>query len=131
MALRAQVSCSWGPNIVNQNLNFMAVSITFDASLLNMSYTIGYTPPPSTLANPSHFVPSLTSTVWAFTALAGNITFTITNNDANFGAPLCCHVVVLVTVPFWSRQAHARFTRHVAAVDGQACMLRCQNRCLS
>ena len=88
MVLSMQVSCSWGQSIVSQNLNWMSVSITFDASLLNMSYTVGYTPPPSRLATPSKFVPSLTHTTWGFNALSGNITFTITNTDATFGAPL-------------------------------------------
>ena len=83
-----QVSCSWGQSIVSQNLNYMAVAITFDAALLNMSYTVGYTPPPSRLANPSKFVPSFGMTTWAFTGMSGNITFTINNTDTSFGTLL-------------------------------------------
>lgn len=76
-----QVSCTYGPSL-HPN---MVIALNIDTSLLNISYTVGYTPPPSRLANPYNFLASLPTTLWAYNTLRGNLTFSIYNNDTSQG----------------------------------------------
>lgn len=64
----------------------MLVTVNIDVSLLNISYTLGYTPPPSNAANSQNFIPLLSYQVWTFNSLSGVLTFPVLNDDNVQGA---------------------------------------------
>ncbi len=69
----------------------MQLTVSIDVSLLNISYTLGYTPPPSNAANPQKFIPLLSYQVWTFNSLSGVLTFPVLNNDTVQGAAVRCN----------------------------------------
>ena len=78
-----QVSCTYGPSM-NPAL---AVNIHVARSLLNMTYTQGYTPPPYVLANPNAYIPLTTQFTYVYGAgLNRVLSFPIKNTDTIEGA---------------------------------------------
>ncbi|KAK9906530.1 hypothetical protein WJX75_003380 [Coccomyxa subellipsoidea] len=73
-----QVSCIYGASL-NPS---MQVMINIDISLLKISYTMGYTPPPSNAANPQNFIPLLSYQFWTFSSLSGSLSFPVLNNGS-------------------------------------------------
>lgn len=67
----------------------MQVMVNIDVSLLNITYTIGYTPPPSSAADPQKFIPLLSYQAWTFSSLSGALSFPVLNNDTVQGALSC------------------------------------------
>lgn len=66
----------------------MQVQVQINATLLNLSYTLGYTPPPAArMADPQKFIPILGPQPWAFNSLNGSLSYSILNNDTIQGWP--------------------------------------------
>ena len=73
-----QVSCTYGPSL-NPALY---VNIHVNSSLINMTYTQGYTPPPSIIANPNAYIPLTDQVTYTYvTSLSAVLSFPIQNTD--------------------------------------------------
>ena len=87
------MSCTYGPSL-NPTLN---INIHVAASLLNMTYTQGYAPPPYVLANPNAYIPLTDQVTYTYGAgLNTFLSFPIQNTDVIQGdLPICsCHTAV-------------------------------------
>ena len=81
---RVQVSCTYGPSL-NPALY---VNIHVASSLLNMTYTQGYSPPPYVLADPNAYIPLTDQVTYTHGAgLNAVLSFPIQNTDVIQGAP--------------------------------------------
>lgn len=72
------MSCSYGPSL-NPTLS---INIHVASSLLNMTYTQGYTPPPYVIANPNAYIPLTDQVTYTYGAgLSAVLSFPIQNLD--------------------------------------------------
>ncbi len=79
-----QVSCTYGPSL-NPALY---INIHVASNLINMTYTQGYTPPPSIIANPNAYIPLTDQVTYTYlTSLSAVLSFPIQNTDVIQGAP--------------------------------------------
>jgi hypothetical protein len=65
----------------------MQVVLSISTSLLNLTYTLGYTPPPSYMADPQKFIPLLGPQTWPFNSLTASLGYPVLNNDTLSGEP--------------------------------------------
>ena len=79
-----QVSCTYGPSLSPA----LYINIHVASSLINMTYTQGYTPPPSIIANPNAYIPLQDQVTYTYvTSLSAVLSFPIQNTDVIQGAP--------------------------------------------
>ncbi|CAL5227659.1 g10665 [Coccomyxa viridis] len=88
----AQVSCTYGPSLSPA----LYINIHVASSLINLTYTQGYTPPPSIIANPNAYIPLQDQVTYTYvTSLSAVLSFPIQNTDVIQGrlritALSCC-----------------------------------------